>query len=72
MKKIVNEIIIVQNHSIKESETINKEISQLLEKIRNLELNQRDLKNEQDKMKFQFEYELIKINSELKSSEEKL
>lgn len=72
VKKIMNETVVIQNHAAKETEIINKEISHLLEKIRSLELTQRDLKNEQDKMRFQFEYELNKKTSELKSSEEKL
>ena len=72
IKKTYNEIGLIQNSSSKEMEGINKEISGLLEKIRILELTQRDYKNEHDKIKYQFEYEMNKINSELKSSEEKL
>lgn len=72
IKKTFNEIGLIQNSSSKETEGINKEITGLLEKIRILELTQRDCKNEHDKIKYQFEYEMNKINSELKSSEEKL
>lgn len=72
IKKTVNDINLMQNTSAKETETINKEFSVLYEKIRTLEFTQRDLKSEQDKIKFQFEFEINKLNSELVTSEEKL
>lgn len=72
IRKTVNEINLLQNSSAKESETINKEITILYDKIRTLEIIQRDLKNEQERKKFQFEYELNKITTELVISEEKL
>lgn len=72
IRKIVNEINQLQNTSTKETETINKEILNLYEKIKGLEFLQRDLKSEQDKMKFQFEYELNKKLQEQLTSEEKL
>jgi len=72
IKKTMNDINLLQNSSAKETETINKEINALYEKTRTLEFTQRDLKNEQDKIKFQFEFEINKLNSELITSEEKL
>jgi len=72
IRKTFNEINLLQNTSAKETETINKEILNLYEKIKSLEFLQRDLKSEQDKMKFQFEYELNKKLQEQLTSEEKL
>lgn len=71
-KKIYNDMVNIKENSQKEQESINKEITGHHEKIRNLELKQRDLKIEQDKIKFQFEYEVNKVQTELKQSEERL
>jgi hypothetical protein len=71
-KKIYYDITNISTNSVKEQDLINKEITSHFEKIRNLELKQRDLKIEQDKIKFQFEYEVNKVQNELKGSEERL
>lgn len=72
IRKTMNDINLLQNSSARETESINKDITVLYEKIRILEFTQRDLKSEQDKIKFQFEFEINKLNSELVTSEEKL
>jgi len=72
IRKTINEINILQISSLKESDSINKEITTLYDKIRILEILQRDVKNEQERKKFQFEYELNKLTTEFTISEEKL
>ena len=71
-KKIYSDIVNISANSVKEQDLINKEITSHFEKIKNLELKQRDLKIEQDKIKFQFEYEVNKVQNELKFSQERL
>jgi hypothetical protein len=67
-----NELKFIQNSFTKESESISKEIETFAEKIKILENINRDLKTEQEKMKFSYEYEISKLTSDLKHSEEKL
>lgn len=71
-RKVNNDIKLIQTYFNKEVENISKEITIYQEKIRGLEIDQRDFNNVQETLKFELEYELSKANNELKYSEERL
>lgn len=70
-KKIGNDTKLVQNTYVKDIEIIQKEIANYSDKIKALESNQKDIKNDHEKIKFQYEYEISKVTNDLKHSEEK-
>jgi hypothetical protein len=66
------DIKVTQSTFTREGENINKEINQFMDKIKGLENNQRELKNEQEKLKFKYEYEVSKLGIELNMSNDKM
>jgi phage host-nuclease inhibitor protein Gam len=72
IRKINKEIANIQNFYNAQSEHLIKEVNTLHESNKVLETAQKDIKADQENVKFQFEYEIVKINHDLKSSDEKM
>ena len=70
--KIANEMTLHENAFKKESEAVNKEIETYTEKIKSLETAYKEIKNNYERMKIQYDFEINKINSDLKNSEDKM
>ena len=70
--KITNEITLHENAYLKESEAMNKEKESYTEKIKTLETAYKEIKNNYERMKIQYDFEINKISTDLKNSEDKM
>jgi hypothetical protein len=72
LKKLNNEILLYQNSYLKDFNSMNEEMEVVIEKIKQLELVQKEYKSEGDKIRLNHEFELLKLQQDLKGSEDRL
>jgi uncharacterized coiled-coil protein SlyX len=72
VKKLNNEIVLHQNSYLKEFGVMNNEMEIIVEKLKQLEQVQKDVKTEGDRIRMNYEFEFLKLQQELKISEDKL
>jgi hypothetical protein len=72
VKKLNNEILLNQNSYLKDFNAMNEEMEVMVEKIKQLEHVQKEYKSEGDRIRLNYEFEVLKLQQDLKASEDRL